>query len=615
MAESYANGGERPLVQWSFLQFKKIASSKSTPSPCFLHSSTQIGSKLLIYGGIDYYGELLSQLFIYDYLSLSWSSPGDESQYQDDHPGKRYGHSAVLIEMHPPKLMIFGGMIDDKTFNFDASNTLLDSPTSSSPSKDRSSNSGSSDQIFDRAFMKSRRKKGKAIEECDDSVYFLSLTSERWVWTKPLVAGTALDKPTPRAEHTACKTGSNEVSIFGGWIDNVGPTNELWVFNFVDMEWKKITTSGVQPRPRYRHTAEVISNKMYILGGSEDNDDICDGNKHLGIHELSLDTMQWVHPQLKGINPFPRSGHATALIGAKSVGVFGGKRSNTIFLNDLILIDLETYSTTVINAVESHLPSPVSSCTMVGVGNKCFVFGGVDAKGACYNDIRVLEVSYYLDKHDITVGEGASSDYSFKILIIGDSSVGKSALLTRFSDNVYLPSYTSTIGIDFNSRMIRVDRSICKLEIWDTAGQERFSTITANYYRGAQGALLVYDVGLKESFEHVKNWYDRAIQLGGQDLVCVLVGNKNDLPIEEVQVSTTEGQLLADELGIPFLETSALNGTNVEGAFVKMTSNIKASVDRRGLTGVKAGALKKAGTVELADKERKMGVLSKCGCT
>jgi small GTP-binding protein len=74
------------------------------------------------------------------------------------------------------------------------------------------------------------------------------------------------------------------------------------------------------------------------------------------------------------------------------------------------------------------------------------------------------------------------------------AAVGKSALLTRFSENVFLPSYTSTIGIDFNSRMIRVGRSICKLEIWDTAGQERFSTITANYYRGAQGALLVYDI-------------------------------------------------------------------------------------------------------------------------
>lgn len=83
------------------------------------------------------------------------------------------------------------------------------------------------------------------------------------------------------------------------------------------------------------------------------------------------------------------------------------------------------------------------------------------------------------------------------------------ALLTRFSDNIFLQTYTTTIGIDFNSKMIRVDKAICKLEIWDTAGQERFSTITANYYRGAQGALLVYDVGNRESFTHIQNWYDR----------------------------------------------------------------------------------------------------------
>lgn len=137
-----------------------------------------------------------------------------------------------------------------------------------------------------------------------------------------------------------------------------------------------------------------------------------------------------------------------------------------------------------------------------------YVFGGTDINGACFNDIRFIDLTEYLDEKDITVGEGAASDYSFKILIIGDAAVGKSALLTRFSENVFLDSYTSTIGtlsflrfvysligIDFNSRMIRVGGSICKLEIWDTAGQERFSTITANYYRGAQGALLVYDIG------------------------------------------------------------------------------------------------------------------------
>ncbi|CAE7620158.1 RAB8B, partial [Symbiodinium microadriaticum] len=210
------------------------------------------------------------------------------------------------------------------------------------------------------------------------------------------------------------------------------------------------------------------------------------------------------------------------------------------------------------------MPTPIGNSSLTTVGNTVYVFGGTDAKGACFNDIRFLDVTQYLDTHDITVGEGASSDYSFKILIIGDAAVGKSALLTRFSENVFLHSYTSTIGIDFNSRMIRVGGSICKLEIWDTAGQERFSTITANYYRGAQGALLVYDIGRRESFEHVQAWYDRAKQLGGQDIEPVLIGNKIDLDPSVRQVSSEEGENLAMDLGIPFMETSALNGDNVE---------------------------------------------------
>ena len=92
-----------------------------------------------------------------------------------------------------------------------------------------------------------------------------------------------------------------------------------------------------------------------------------------------------------------------------------------VFLNDIVLLDLEHYVATTVNAVESQMPTPVSNCSITAVGNKCFVFGGTDLKGACYNDIRALDVGYYLSSTDITVGEGASSEYSFKILIIGDA--------------------------------------------------------------------------------------------------------------------------------------------------------------------------------------------------
>ena len=144
------------------------------------------------------------------------------------------------------------------------------------------------------------------------------------------------------------------------------------------------------------------------------------------------------------------------------------------------------------------------------------------------------------------------------------------------------------------------------------AGQERFSTITANYYRGAQGALLVYDIGVRDSFDHVRNWFDRAKQLGGQDIEAVLVGNKNDLGDADRQVNVEDGEQLAKDLGIPFVETSALNGNNVEAAFVCMTSSIKRSVDRRGLTGVRPGNMQKAGGVQLAGGDKKSSFFGSC---
>jgi GTPase SAR1 family protein len=125
--------------------------------------------------------------------------------------------------------------------------------------------------------------------------------------------------------------------------------------------------------------------------------------------------------------------------------------------------------------------------------------------------------------------------------------------------------------------------------------------------RGAQGALLVYDVGRRDSFEHVQNWYSRARQLGGEHLETVLIGNKSDLSLTDRQVSTEEGDALAKELGMPFVETSALSGSNVENAFVTMTLNVKKSVDRRGLSGVKSKNMLSSGGVQLSSKEKKSG--------
>jgi len=165
-------------------------------------------------------------------------------------------------------------------------------------------------------------------------------------------------------------------------------------------------------------------------------------------------------------------------------------------------------------------------------------------------------------------------DYLFKLLLIGDSGVGKSCLLLRFADDTYTESYISTIGVDFKIRTIELDGKTIKLQIWDTAGQERFRTITSSYYRGAHGIIVVYDVTDQESFNNVRQWLQEIDRYASENVNKLLVGNKCDLTTKKV-VDYTTAKEYADQLGIPFLETSAKNATNVEQAFMTMAAEIK----------------------------------------
>ncbi|PPD69841.1 hypothetical protein GOBAR_DD33279 [Gossypium barbadense] len=154
-------------------------------------------------------------------------------------------------------------------------------------------------------------------------------------------------------------------------------------------------------------------------------------------------------------------------------------------------------------------------------------------------------------------------DYLFKLLLIGDSGVGKSCLLLRFADDSYTDSYISTIGVDFKIRTVEQDGETIKLQIfalwlnvrWDTAGQERFRTITSSYYRGAHGIIVVYDVTDQESFNNVKRWLNEIDRYASDNVNKLLA--------------------FADEVGIPFMETSAKDSMNVEQAFMAMAATIK----------------------------------------
>jgi len=168
----------------------------------------------------------------------------------------------------------------------------------------------------------------------------------------------------------------------------------------------------------------------------------------------------------------------------------------------------------------------------------------------------------------------AQSPFLIKLLLIGDSGVGKSCLLLRFSEDSFAPSFITTIGIDYKIRTIELEGKKIKLQIWDTAGQERFRTITTAYYRSAMGVLLVYDVTDDKSFGNIKNWIRNIEQHASQDINKVLVGNKCDL-VDKRIIDTARGKSLADEFKIPFYETSAKNSINVEEAFISLAKDVK----------------------------------------
>lgn len=178
----------------------------------------------------------------------------------------------------------------------------------------------------------------------------------------------------------------------------------------------------------------------------------------------------------------------------------------------------------------------------------------------------------------------AEYDYLFKLLLIGDSGVGKSCLLLRFADDTYTESYISTIGVDFKIRTIELEGKTVKLQIWDTAGQERFRTITSSYYRGAHGIIVVYDVTDGDTYSNVKQWLQEIDRYACEGVNKLLVGNKSDLTNKKV-IDYTVAKEFAEGLQIPFLETSAKNATNVEQAFLTMAKQIK---DRMGTNNVSA---------------------------
>ncbi|KAL7081787.1 hypothetical protein ACP275_14G060300 [Erythranthe tilingii] len=176
--------------------------------------------------------------------------------------------------------------------------------------------------------------------------------------------------------------------------------------------------------------------------------------------------------------------------------------------------------------------------------------------------------------------EEGGEDYLFKIVVIGDSAVGKSNLLSRFARDEFDHNSKATIGVEFQTQVLELDGKEVKAQVWDTAGQERFRAVTSAYYRGAVGALIVYDITRKTTFDSIKRWLDELNTHCDTAVAKMLVGNKSDL--ESIrQVSVEEAKTLAEEEGLFFIETSALDSTNVNKSFEIVVREIYNKVSRK----------------------------------
>ena len=157
-------------------------------------------------------------------------------------------------------------------------------------------------------------------------------------------------------------------------------------------------------------------------------------------------------------------------------------------------------------------------------------------------------------------------DFIFKILLLGNSDVGKSSLILRYVDQVWSDTFVPTIGVDFKVKTLELQNKQIKMQIWDTAGQERFRNVISSYFRGAHGILLIYDVTNRDSFKNLESWLIEIEKNASENVLKILIGNKNDL-VDDKEIKTEEGQAFANRNGMQFIETSAKENTNVTEAF------------------------------------------------
>lgn len=208
--------------------------------------------------------------------------------------------------------------------------------------------------------------------------------------------------------------------------------------------------------------------------------------------------------------------------------------------------------------------------------------------GLCFKAWSILLSIFLFTMQSTELEFEDSFDFLFKIILIGDSNVGKTCVVQRFKSGMFIEKQQNTIGVDFTVRTLDIDGKKVKLQVWDTAGQERFRTITQSYYRSAHGAMVAYDITRRSTFESVSHWIREVEQYGAASVVLILIGNKSDLHAQR-QVLFEDACTLAEKNSVlAALETSAKEAQNIEAAFILMARELMA---RNGLTVIDESSL------------------------
>ena len=199
-------------------------------------------------------------------------------------------------------------------------------------------------------------------------------------------------------------------------------------------------------------------------------------------------------------------------------------------------------------------------------------------------------------------------EFIFKVLLLGNSNVGKSSLFQRFVDDIWNDTFVPTIGVDFKIKTFEIDEKKIKMQIWDTAGQERFKNIISSYYRGAHGILLIYDVTDKDSFRNLANWLIEIEKNANKNVLKVVIGNKTDLENRRV-ITYNQGKEFADTYGLKFLETSAKKNLNVNEAFETLGRELMAAAGDKKIVKQKPNKKISVGQAQNLNTEKK-----NCNC-